>query len=71
MTYRLANEDQELWWDSDSSRLNSRLRHDFSTPLASVEVAAVRCLVGDGSSVLTLLLRSRAMHMLLDYLSGT
>ena len=50
VTYRLANEDQELWWDSDSSRLNSRLRHDFSTPLASVEVAAVRCLVGDGSS---------------------
>merc|ERR1719271_1737263 len=50
VTYRLANEDQELWWDSDSARLNSRLRHDFSTPLASVEVAAVRCLVGDGSS---------------------
>ena len=36
VTYRLANADQELWWDSDSSRLNSRLRHDFSTPLALV-----------------------------------
>lgn len=50
VSYRLSNEDGSLWWDGDSSRLNSRLRHDFSTPLTAVDVAAVRALVGDGSS---------------------